>query len=190
MRAEFGSSSPTVSRVVARIRAGVRAWNEGRNDCHLRRYQGFATSYVGDTSRSARIQGDYVSTIEFGVLDRRGYNDCEGNQNERLLVACTYVTEDRRRTTETKAGTKYQATEADILFDSEDRWHHFVSRRRCDGEFDLWAYSSHEVGHVVGVAHHPGEWQTMYEEILPCQTYPRALGRVDYIGLTRITSSP
>jgi hypothetical protein len=175
-------SAQTRDRAVERIRDGIRAWNEGRTDCHFRRFHGFQTKIVGTSGADPTNHEDGLSAIGFTHnLTCSGDPDVVGCETNRQLGGVPPVL--------TKAGAKEVPRESDVQFSADDP---YTARRRtrgCSGRYDLWSLSAHEVGHVVGLGDLSGDaqaWQTMFGTSFFCQFRQRQLGRSDYIGLTRL----
>jgi hypothetical protein len=179
-------SRRTQERVIARIRDGMRAWNEGRTDCHrLRRFGGFNTAIVGDSGSSGANHDDSINTIDFVTPPFR----CGTRLGH--YGACAYLRW-RDETTRTRAGERYVPREVDVRFNKDRPWHVRPRRSPCVG-YDLWSTAAHEVGHVVGLGELTGErnnYQTMYNRSYECVFRRRELGRSDWIGLTRLYTRP
>lgn len=171
-------------RAIARIRAGMRTWNEARNSCGYGRYRTFTTAFSGDSGSSYTDHSDSKSTIDFGATF-----DCKGS----TVIACN-----TKRSTGRNLRMRRVIREADIRFRSPTSngpyFYTGVGRPRCGPEcYDLWSTAAHEVGHTVGIADHYDEvhrWQTMYGIIENSRqqspTRKRSLGRMDYVGLRYI----
>jgi hypothetical protein len=187
--AEFDTAREQ-ERVMNRIKAGARAWAQGRNDCHFRRHEEFRPFFDFDFGSTAANHSDDVNTIDFAP----------GAQCPPLegVLGCATVRYRIQGTQDVKAGTMRIPAEADIRFDRSRNWHIGVGRRGCTtGEYDLRSVATHEVGHVVGLDdlyNNVGEpdngFQTMFHSTADCEFRKRQLGRSDWIGLVRLYSWP
>jgi hypothetical protein len=183
---DLSSSEQVRDRTMARIRDGIRAWNQGRNDCHLRRFGGFNTSMTGTSGSSGGDHLDGISTIDFASPSNLGCSDFQG-----FLLGCASVRQlAGAPPVTTKAGVKERAREADVRFRREDNiWRVRRRTRGCSDRYDLWSLSAHEIGHVVGLNDLSGTgeaYQTLYQSTAQCDFDKRQLGRGDYIGLKRM----
>jgi hypothetical protein len=176
------------NQYIARIRDGMRTWNEGRTDCHYPKFDIFRTAFVGDSGSSAANHDDGINTVDFGRD-----TDCRRSRRGSLIIACTVVE---------PSGDNFRGRvvneEADIRFLRRDGlgWSRRAVRPRCPEAnrcYDLWGSTAHEVGHVVGIDDHFGsehQYQTMYHLLEEASnawpTRDRTLGRMDYVGYKNI----
>ena len=195
-----GTHSYTARRVIARIRAGVRAWNNGVNDCEKPKFTNFKTLWEDMTGEpngttTALNQNDHVSAVDFGHIPR-----CPGVEEEDInsLVGCAYVESNDDRV-ETKAGKKRRPVTADVRFADDVKWYIGTGKtadKICPSgkpiHYDLWSVSSHEFGHVAGLGHIDKDfgnqqiYNTMYPNADDCDSRRRTLALGDYRGLVKL----
>jgi hypothetical protein len=177
-------------RVIARFREGVRDWNQGRNNCHYRRLTGFETAVELDEN-DEHDGGDHNDG--YSVIDFAPDITCDDDEPGGVTLGCTTVKRNTSVTFNTRAGVRYQATEADIRFRRNEDWHIRPRTRACQAQIDLRSMATHELGHVVGLddSTDPGNsTQTMYKFIGRCDFSMRLLGRSDWIGLRNLYPDP
>lgn len=175
-------------RVVARIRDGLKTWNQGRNDCHYRRFSGFETAFESQSGSSAADHNDSKNTIDFGDGDPCG----NGEAANGMAQACVH-TSGYRYSSSTKAGSQNVVREADMRFNNAFNFHIRLSHRGCSNRLDLFGLAAHESGHVVGLGDlyaDKDQWLTMYGYDQDCRYRRRFLARSDWLGLTRLYSRP
>jgi hypothetical protein len=146
------SSVTTADHGVAKAVAAVTAWNSGSVNILASNSAGASGLYVQGDGRSDIIFADPL-------------NICKGT-----CLAATLTGYYNANSTGTCGGLNVvQVTDADICFNLKYKWRTTDESGTCNREIYLESVTSHEVGHLIGLAHSSTSSALMYPSVSYCQ---------------------
>lgn len=161
------------------VRYGPADWSQNRNDCGITYNANFTILYGGETTITANAAypyGDRVNVIDFGPITQIGAPSSALAANliyyDRTSPLTAYIYETDTRFSQTASGA---------------HWWGKVCCGPPSTAYDVWAVSSHEAGHSIGLGHAGTTAHlTMYSGTPIADTNKRLLGRGDYLGMRNL----
>jgi Matrixin len=173
-----GATEKARAKTYQRILDAHRTWDNTLDDCHYKSKGTWGSVPLGDTDLSAGSRdGKNVWQFVEGPLilrDGDGNNVCSPG-----AYACT-----RYRYGTTLFGRRLMK-EADVRFDNRRAWGNCYIYKLANCNYDVWGTAAHEIGHVLGLDHHPSVYMTMYRSIADGER-DRTLGKADVLGMRRL----